>query len=270
MKSIILPLLIFLGSLTAVYFTLEQTKLFEEVQQERRDTNDKNTQTSALADQKEVEQKEAEEARDATIAERILAEDNLANLKGNEKTLRSTIAGLEAELAKFKAQQKRFEDAKAEVAKLAGELGMSFTIDNIEQHLASMKDTKANRVERVDELDVDIADMEEAIVVHTAELARQVAREEARQLKINRGAIEAVITGVQQDWGFLVIGAGSNQGFTPTSTLLVKRDGRLIGKVRPSSVEANQTIAEIIFPSLARGVRLQPGDKVIFDDPAID
>ena len=147
---------------------------------------------------------------------------------------------------------------------------MNFSIDNIEQHLASMKNTKANRVERVDELDLLIAAAEKSIEENTAELARQVAREDARQMKINRGAIEAVITGVQQDWGFLVIGAGSNQGFTPTSTLLVKRDGRMIGKVRPSSIEATQTIAEIIFPSLAPGVRLQPGDKVIFDNPAID
>ena len=270
MKSLILPLLIFLGSLTAVYFTLEQTKLFEDEQTLRLDTKEENRKVTALADQKEVEQKEAEEARDATKAERIAAQDNLANLKGNEKTLRASIADKESQLAKFKAQQKRFEDAKAEVAKLAQELGMNFNIDNIEQHLASMKDTKANRVERVDELDVLIAAAEKSIEENTTELARQVAREEARQMKINRGAIEAVITGVQQDWGFLVIGAGSNQGFTPTSTLLVKRDGRMIGKVRPSSIEANQTIAEIIFPSLARGVRLQPGDKVIFDNPAID
>ncbi len=147
---------------------------------------------------------------------------------------------------------------------------MSFTIDNIEQKLNEMKGTKAQRVDKVDELDVLIAAAEKSIQESTAELGRQVAREEARQLKINRGAIEAVVTGVQQDWGFLVIGAGTNQGFTPTSTLLVKRDGRMIGKVRPSSIEPNQTIAEIIFPSLARGVRLQPGDRVIFDDPTVD
>jgi len=270
MKALILPLLIFLGSLTAVYFTMEQTKKFQDVQQIRRDTNEKNRKVTALADKKEVELKQAQEALAATKATRIAAQDRLANLQGQERSLRSSIAEKEGSLAKFKAQQKKFEDTKETVAKLAAELNMSFSIDNVEQHLASMKETKAQRVERVDELDVLIATMEKNIEANTAELARQVAREEARQLKINRGALEAVITGVQQDWGFLIIGAGSNQGFTPTSTLLVKRDGRMIGKVRPSAVEPNQTIAEIIFPSLAPGVRLQPGDKVIFDDPTID
>ena len=270
MKSLILPLIIFLGSLYACYYTLEQTRLFNEEQTLRLETKEENRKVTALADQKEVELKKAQEALTETKAVRVAAQDRLANLKGQETTLRASIKDKEASLAKFKAQQKKFEDTKAAVAKLAGELEMNFSIDNIEQHLASMKNTKANRVERVDELDLLIAAAEKSIEENTAELARQVAREDARQMKINRGAIEAVITGVQQDWGFLVIGAGSNQGFTPTSTLLVKRDGRMIGKVRPSSIEATQTIAEIIFPSLAPGVRLQPGDKVIFDNPAID
>ena len=270
MKSLILPLLIFLGSLTAAYFTLEYTKDFQDEQNLRLATKKENREVTALADQKEVELKQAQEALTATKATRVAAQDRIANLKGNIVTLRNSIKQNEAALAKFKQQQKKFEDTKAEVAKLANELNMNFNIDNVEQHLASMKETKAQRVERVDELNVLIAAAKKSIEENTAELARQVAREEARQLKINRGALEAVITGVQQDWGFLVIGAGANQGFTPTSTLLVKRDGRMIGKVRPSSIEPTQTIAEIIFPSLAPGVRIQPGDLVIFDDPTID
>lgn len=270
MKSLILPLLIFLGSLTAAYFTLEATKKFQDEQTLRLDTKEENRRITALADEKEVELKQAQEDLTATKATRVAAMDRIANLKGNIATLRDDIKKNDSELAKFKQQQKKFDDTKAEVAKLANELSMSFTIDNIEQHLASMRETKSQRVERVDELDVLIAAAEKSIVGNTSELSRQVAREEARQLKIKRGAIEAVITGVQQDWGFLVIGAGAKQGFTPTSTLLVKRDGRMIGKVRPSSIEPNQTIAEIIFPSLSPGVRIQPGDLVIFDDPTID
>jgi hypothetical protein len=50
--------------------------------------------------------------------------------------------------------------------------------------------------------------------------------------------------------------------------LLVKRDGKLIGRVRPSSIEPNQTIAEIDQESLVLGVRLQPGDRVILARPA--
>ena len=270
MKSLILPLIIFLGSLYAVYDTLERTKLLQDEQTDRLWNKEENRKTTALADSKEVELKKAREDLAATVQTRIEAEDRLATLRANEQTLRNSITEKEGQLATFKAKKKKFEDTSAVVAALAKELNMSFTIEDIEQHLAKMKQTKENRESRVDELDLLISKREESIDKNTAELARQVAREEARQLKINRGAIEAVITGVQQDWGFIIIGAGSNQGFTPTSTLLVKRDGRMIGKVRPSSIEPTQTIAEIIFPSLTPGVRIQPGDKVIFDDPTID
>jgi hypothetical protein len=80
--------------------------------------------------------------------------------------------------------------------------------------------------------------------------------------------MESVVTAVNQDWGFLVIGAGSNSGFTPQTSLIVQRDGRLIGRVRPSSIEPTQTIAEIDFKSIATGVRIQPGDRVMLATPA--
>jgi hypothetical protein len=49
--------------------------------------------------------------------------------------------------------------------------------------------------------------------------------------------------------------------------LIVQRDGRRIGRVRPSSIEPTQTIGEIDFESLATGVRIQPGDRVILATP---
>ena len=47
----------------------------------------------------------------------------------------------------------------------------------------------------------------------------------------------------------------------------MQRDGRMIGRIRPSSIEPKQTIAEIDFNSLATGVRLQPGDRVMLAKP---
>lgn len=66
----------------------------------------------------------------------------------------------------------------------------------------------------------------------------------------------------------MVIGAGSNVGFTPQTKLLVKRDGVLIGRINPTSIEPSQTIAEIEASSLAPGTSIQPGDRVILAVPA--
>ena len=49
------------------------------------------------------------------------------------------------------------------------------------------------------------------------------------------------------------------------NTMLVVRDGTPIGKVRITTVEANTSIADILPGSLARGVTIQPGDKVIYE-----
>jgi hypothetical protein len=77
-----------------------------------------------------------------------------------------------------------------------------------------------------------------------------------------------VVSAVNDDWGFVIIGAGSSTGFTPQTKLLVKRDGRLIAEVKPSSIEPSQTIAEIDPETLAPGARIQPGDRVILANPA--
>jgi hypothetical protein len=80
--------------------------------------------------------------------------------------------------------------------------------------------------------------------------------------------VQAVVSAVDHEWGFVVIGAGSNSGFTPQTELVIERDGIRIARVTPSSVEPSQTIAEIDSKSLSAGVRIQPGDRVILATPA--
>ena len=93
-------------------------------------------------------------------------------------------------------------------------------------------------------------------------------RDASRDARIRRNAMESVVTAVNDDWGFVIIGAGSNTGFTPQTKLIIKREGRMIGEVKPSSIEPSQTIAEIDQDSIAPGVRIQPGDRVILSEPA--
>jgi hypothetical protein len=88
-----------------------------------------------------------------------------------------------------------------------------------------------------------------------------------RNSRIGQNSLEAVVTAVNPEWGFVVIGAGSNSGFTPQTSLIVQRDGRMIGRVQPSAIEPMQTIAEVDFKALPSGVRLQPGDRVILSKP---
>ena len=99
------------------------------------------------------------------------------------------------------------------------------------------------------------------------EVSRLADRKVKRDSEIRRNSMEATVTAVNYEWGFVVVGAGSRSGFTPETTVLVKRDGRVLGQLNPSSIEPNQTIFEIDFDSMAPGVRIRPGDRVILSQP---
>ena len=78
--------------------------------------------------------------------------------------------------------------------------------------------------------------------------------------KGTRGRVMAVNSG----WGFAVLSIGDKQGAAANKVMIVGRNGQAIGKVKITSVEANQSIADIIPGSFVRGSFLQPGDEVIF------
>ena len=63
-------------------------------------------------------------------------------------------------------------------------------------------------------------------------------------------------------WGFVVIGAGQGSNIDPNTVLLVTRDGRSIGKLKVTSLEKNQTVADIVKDSVPAGMSIQPGDMV--------
>ena len=54
----------------------------------------------------------------------------------------------------------------------------------------------------------------------------------------------------------------NNSNVTPQSKLLITRNGRLLGRLTPNSVEANQTVCDLNARDINRGVRIQPGDQV--------
>ncbi len=78
--------------------------------------------------------------------------------------------------------------------------------------------------------------------------------------KGTRGTVLAVNSG----WGFCVLSIGDRKGAAANKILVVARGGQAIGKVRITSVEMSQSVADIIPSSFTRGTYIQPGDDVIF------
>lgn len=252
----------------AAFFSLNQSKKFEALQKERLETIRTHKKTSADADVKEKELKTAQDELKADEAKREEFKQSIAALKSTATTLEGGVSDANETLKTQEGEFTELDKTMKEVGDILKSLGDDINIDNLAEKIQQIQDQKLASEKSLEEKTTLAAAAEKKLASDRAELDRQVKRDMERNSRINRNSMESVITAVNQDWGFLVIGAGSNSGFTPQTSLIVQRDGRLIGRVRPSVIEPSQTIAEIEFNSLAPGVHMQPGDRVILSKPA--
>ena len=256
----------------AAYFSYDNKVKFQEQVDRRQEYKQQDDRVlAAVAKRKKEletarsERKDALEAKDLVIA-------SIDKLNSDQQALKRELGEIEATLEEQEEELARAEEAFANARKALEETGIEIVgevnAQNIKEIIGKLQDQKK-------ELGAELADLEEVnsglegqVDDNRAEIARLADREAARNSRFRRNAMESVITAVDNDWGFVVIGAGRNSGFTPQTRLIVKRDGRVIAEVSPSSIEAGQTIAEIDYETVAPGVMLQPGDRVILARPA--
>lgn len=251
----------------AAYFTLEHSRKFEDLQADRLKTIKTNKDVSANADVKEKELKDEKAVLATSEQKREEVTQSISALKSSGSTMERDVADLDNTLKAQKEEFVELDKTMKEVGDILKSLGEDINIDNLPDKIQQIEDDKKARIAKLEEFETNIGAAEKLLASNRAEVDRLVKRKVERSANIGRNSMEAVVTAVNQDWGFLVIGAGSNSGFTPQTSLIVQRDGRLVGRVRPSSIEPTQTIAEIDFKSLSPGVRLQPGDRVILATP---
>ncbi len=266
MKAILYVVAI-LAAVGATFFTLEHTKKFEALQKDRLATIAKNNEVSEDANVTEKNLKDERALLTKAENTRESLTQSITNLKSAGADLMRDVSSLDETLKTQDAEFAELNKTLEEVNKILADLGGGVTLDSLPEKIQQIEDDKKAKQAKQEELETLVAAAERLLEKNRAEMGRQVQRKVVRDSNIGRNSMESVITAVNQDWGFLVIGAGSNSGFTPQTSLIVQRDGRMIGRIRPSSIEPTQTIAEIDFNSLATGVRLQPGDRVMLAKP---
>ena len=252
----------------AAYFTLEHSRKFGELEKVRLETIDTNKSVSARADAKEADLRKAKEELAAAQQSREELSQALESLKATAAQVKNETADLDRTLAAQDAEFAELNKTLEQVAAMLKGLGEDITLENLPEKIQQLEDDRKARQEKLQELETLVASAEKALATKRDEIDRLVRRETQRSARIGRNAMEAVVTAVNQDWGFLVIGAGSNSGFAPQTPMLVQRDGRMVARITPSAIEPTQTIAEIDFKSMAVGTRIQPGDRVILAKPA--
>ena len=251
----------------AAYLTLEHSKKFEALQKVRLDTIAENKKVSADADVKENDLKKERAVLAAAEGKREELTQSITTLKSAGATMERDLGELDNTLKSQEGEFAELNKTLEEVNRILKDLGGDITLDTLPEKIQQIEEDKKTKTAKLEELETLVGAAEKLLAKNRAEVDRLVKRKVERNSRISRNSMESVVTAVNQDWGFLVIGAGSNSGFTPQTSLIVQRDGRLIGRIRPSSIEPTQTIAEIDFDSLATGVRLQPGDRVMLTQP---
>jgi chromosome segregation ATPase len=251
-----------------IFFSFSLSNKFKEQQNERLAAIEQNKKVTATKDATDASLTKEKAALAEASNEHASAEQAVNSLKSAGATLKRDYdaqqAVLESQKREFDELNKTIEALKSAVA----ELGADVTLETLPDKVKELKNKQ-------DELEAKSTEL--AALVEAGSKRRDGQKDETvrladvkskRDARISLNATESVLTAVNQEWGFVVIGAGQNTGFTPQTKLLIQRDGRLIGKVHPISVEANQTLGDIDFDSLAPGVRLQVGDRVILAEPA--
>jgi hypothetical protein len=257
-----------LAACGAAFFSFSLSSKFQAIQSDRLETIATNKKITAAADAADIEIKREKDLLAASVEKRELLTQSVSSLKSTASGLTSDIAKLDEDQ---KAQNEEFgqlNKALVEVNTILAALGGGVTLDTLPEKIQQIEDDKKAKQKKLEELMTLTDGAEKKLASGRAEVDRLSKRMVERSSRIGLNATEAVVTGVNQDWGFLVIGAGLNSGFTPQTGLLVERDGRVIAQVRPSSVEPTQTVAEISSQSLSSGVRLQAGDRVILSTPS--
>lgn len=268
MKAIVLYVLALLTIGGAGYLSYENFNKFENQKQIKIETISRNNEMVKKGDAKQAELDKEKVALETATSDKADAVASLENLEAKEKTLRRDLAELEGTLEEQKEKLANIEKTRLALEEQLKEAGEDVTFENLAEKVQQIKDDKKEKTKQLEELESLVEAAEKVVGTNQAEIGRLADRSAARDSRIRRNAMESVVSAVNDDWGFVVIGAGSSTGFSPQTRLLVKRDGRLIAELKPSSIEPSQTIAEIDLASVAPGARIQPGDRVILANPA--
>lgn len=266
MKFVFLFLAI-VATAVASYFTVTQTEKFQAIQDLRKQTNDTIVVVSANIDDRLAKIAVEEENKKVAEGERSVAQASVANFVAENNSIENQVGTLDVKIAAQEVQLGELKQVVAGVKEEFSQVGIEVTLGSIKDDFTGLTTSIETKQGTDKGLDESIAKDEKKLADKRAEIDKQNSRIQARDLRISQNEIEARVTAVNHDWGFIVIGAGTNSGFMPDTNLLIKRQGRLIGTVKPSSIEPTQTIADIDFSSLAPGVRFQPGDEVILAKP---
>jgi len=199
------------------------------------------------------------------------AQDNLAKETADDEQTKAQLATVQSSLdsatSKATDLQSQIDTLNQKIAALQGAQTSGttnalaiYTKEDMDKVQAQLKDAQA-QIAELDTLKDTLTQKAKDAEARADDLEKTV---DAYKGSILKNGLTGEVLAVNPGWGFVVLSIGDRQGAIANGEMILQRGGSQIGKVRITSVEPSTSVADIIPGSLARGVRVQPGDQVIF------
>lgn len=182
-------------------------------------------------------------------------------------TLDQQYASLVDENEKLTAQIDEKEKALETItAQLADIESKSKDMNNVAQLVAEIERTEQDNTRLAGEVSAAEA-KRDALVARSEQIDKSVADlnklEEEQRARISPASLRTTIRNVYNDWGFVVLSSGADQGIVLGSRLAVMRGDSKVAELLVNNVESAKASADIVPSSTAEGVALSPGDVVV-------
>jgi hypothetical protein len=198
------------------------------------------------------DRRSAKDQRDDTTAQLSVMNNTVGRQNSQIEGLRKSV-----DVAQLK---------KKEIDLALNEIGAN-TVEELEKNVQAQKDTLANRQNEQQEVMGDMEDKNKEVVM-VEDGVRELQRmrvEQAKNVALN--GLEATVIAVNRDWGFVMVNVGKALGVSPETSLLIKRGGERIARMRITDLSDEVLMAEVIEGSVSEGVSVSPGDQVILENP---
>lgn len=208
-----------------------------------------------------------EAALTKTTEELKQIEESIQMLATETETLQNTKIDLDAKLVEAEANQRALQSSleaavksRDDAKKLAGDIQ---GVQAVQKEMAQLRTLN-------EEAEIEVTQLEGAVAAAQVDRDRleKVAAELAalrtdQEAGVIRGEFQSTIAKAYNQWGFVIVNGGNDQGVVNRAQLDVYRRGMPICRLLVTSVEASQSAADIVPGSLAPGQSVQPGDTVV-------
>jgi myosin heavy subunit len=220
------------------------------------------TEVGAKLGEAEDKHDEAQEKETQAKDSRNQAAAGVEEVNQKLKQIQRSVEDVTAELKKKEIEKKEIDLA---VSKLfpGGEIQKS---EDLEMTLTMLKDSLTESQAKKAALNTQLGAASGLKQTQVAKVKEEEKFQIQRAQKLALNGLVATVVAVNKEWGFVMINAGRSHGVTADASLLVKRGNSRIARLRIVNLEESSVIADLVDDSLVKGIEVQPGDKIIFEN----